>query len=310
MNLAAQGDTWGITGPSFLILYIVTVVAVAILAAIHRRILFAGDSGAHVERLDPQQVAYLNGGDRLAVYAALGGLRGAEAIDSNPGKTLRQAGPLPAGATALDSAIYNAAGRGIRARDVIGDEWVVAALRQLREALEAQRLAVPPARAKVARLWALAGAALVLLGVARLVDGLQNDKPVLFLIGAIVLAVILSISMLRRSRRRATRVADKGMTALRRKHEYLSPRMSPSYATYGATGAGMGIALFGAASLYTMDPAFASEAEIQRINSSAGAGGSSSSCGGGSSDGGGSSCGGGGSSCGGGGGCGGGGCGG
>ncbi|MEU4222212.1 TIGR04222 domain-containing membrane protein [Actinoplanes sp. NPDC026623] len=309
MNLAAQGDTWGITGPSFLIIYLGAVVTVAILAAIHRRILFAGNRSSHIERLGPQQIAYLNGGDRLAVYAALGGLRSAGAIAGGSDKTLNQSGPLPADATPLDSAIYNAAGRRIRSRDITGDQWVVAALRQLREGLEAQGLAVPPAQVKTARLWALAGAALVLLGVARLIDGIQNERPVVFLVGAVGIAVLVSISILRNTRRRATRVADKGMTALRTRHDYLSPRQSPSYATYGASGAAMGVALFGTASLYTMDPAFAAEAEVQRTHAFGDAGASSyssgSSCGTSSS-----SCGGGGSSCGGGGGCGGGGCGG
>jgi hypothetical protein len=65
----------------------------------------------------------------------------------------------------------------------------------------------------------------------------------------------------------------------------------------------MGVALFGASTLFLLDPAFAAEAEIHRATSG-GAGGD-----GGSSGSAGSSCSG-GSSCGGGGGCGGGGCGG
>jgi uncharacterized protein (TIGR04222 family) len=299
MNLAAQGDTWGISGPAFLVLYSAMIVAVLILSAIHRRILFAGDRTASVDRLGPQQVAYLNGGDRLAVYAALGGLRGAGAIAGGPGKTLYQAGPLPAGVTPLDSAIYNAAGRRIRARDLTGDEWVGAAVRQLREGLEAQGLAVAPATLKVARLWALVAAAMVLLGVGRFVDGLQNDKPVTYLVIAIIVGIFVTIGLMTR-KRRATRAADKGLAALRKQHAYLSPGQSPSYATYGATGAAMGVALYGTAALYTMDPAFAAEADIQRINSSGGTSGggdsgSSSSCSGGSS------CGGGGGGCGGGG---------
>jgi hypothetical protein len=86
------------------------------------------------------------------------------------------------------------------------------------------------------------------------------------------------------------------MSSVRQSYQHLSPGQSPSYATYGAAGAAMGVALYGAASLYTMDPAFAAEAEIQRISASGGTSGSSSSCGSGSS-----SCGGGGGGCGGGG---------
>jgi uncharacterized protein (TIGR04222 family) len=300
MNLAAQGDTWGIPGPAFLVLYFAAIAAVLILSAIHRRVLFSGNRNAPVDRLGPQQVAYLNGGDQLAVYASLGGLRGAGAITGGPGKTLQQSGPMPAGTTPLDSAVYNAAGRRIRARDLTGDQWVVAAVRQLREGLEAQGLAVTPAKLKAARAWALVGALVVLAGVARLVDGLQNDKPVGFLVVAIVVAVVLTIMLLTR-RRRATHAADKGLRALRQQHAYLAPHQSPSYATYGATGAAMGVALWGTATLYTMDPAFAADAEVQRINASSGSGsggdsGSSSSC-----SSGGSSCGGGGGGCGGGG---------
>jgi uncharacterized protein (TIGR04222 family) len=300
MNLAAQGATWGIPGPAFLVLYFAAIAAVLILSAIHRRVLFSGNRNAPVDRLGPQQVAYLNGGDQLAVYASLGGLRGAGAITGGPGKTLQQSGPMPAGTTPLDSAVYNAAGRRIRARDLTGDQWVVAAVRQLREGLEAQGLAVTPAKLKAARAWALVGALVVLAGVARLVDGLQNDKPVGFLVVAIVVAVVLTIMLLTR-RRRATHAADKGLRALRQQHAYLAPHQSPSYATYGATGAAMGVALWGTATLYTMDPAFAADAEVQRINASSGSGsggdsGSSSSC-----SSGGSSCGGGGGGCGGGG---------
>ena len=307
MYLAAQGDTWGIPGPAFLVLYGAALVAVLILSAVHRRILFAGDRTAAVDRLGPQQIAYLNGGDRLAVYAALGGLRAAGAIAGGPGRTLHQSGPLPAGVTPLDTAIYNAAGRRIRARDLSGDQWVGAAVQQLREGLEAQGLAVTPARRKAARAWGLAGAALILAGVARFVDGLQNDKPVGFLVPAVIIAFILTVVLMTRSRR-ATYAADKAMRALRQQYVYLAPHQSPSYATYGATGAAMGVALYGTATLYTMDPAFAAEAEVQRINSASGAGSggdggsssasSGSSCGGGGGGGGGG-CGGGGGGCGG-----------
>jgi uncharacterized protein (TIGR04222 family) len=300
MVLAAQGDTWGIPGPTFLIFYIGAIVAIWILAAIHRRILFAGTRGTDVERLSPQQIAYLNGGDRLVVYAALGGLRAAGAISSAPDKTLYQSGPMPSEITPIDTAVYHAAGRRIRARDIITDQWVAAALRELREGLEYRGLAVSTATMQTARRWAVAGAVVTVLGIARLLSGIGNDKPVTFLIPAIIIAGILSFILVMKTQR-ATRAAQKGLLTVRRRHQYLAPQQSPSYATYGAAGAAMGVALFGTASIYTMDPAFAAEAEIQRINSSgmtggsgdSGSGGGSSSCGGGGGGGGGGGCGGG-----------------
>ena len=297
--LAAQGDTWGIPGTTFLLLYLTAVVSVAVLAAVHRSFLFAGTRGAHVDKLGPQQIAYLNGGDRLAVYAALGGLRGANAISSASDKTLWQSGPMPSGVTPLDTAVYNAAGKRIRAREVIADPWVRSALDELRTGLEARGLAVSPATMRVARMWALAGLALIVVGVARLLAGFANGKPVSFLFVGVAAAVIVTLK-LRTGPRHATNAARKSMAQVRRQYDYLSPQQSPSYATYGATGAAMGVALFGAASLYSMDPAFAAEAEIQRHNGGGdagsfggGDGGSGSSCSGGSS------CGGGGGGCGG-----------
>jgi uncharacterized protein (TIGR04222 family) len=296
-------DTWGIPGPTFLFYYLGAMVAVAILAAIHRKILFHGPRGARVDHLGPQQLAYLNGGERLAVYTALGGLRAAGAIGTGPGRTLVQTGYLPPGSTPLDNAIYNAAARGLRARDVQSEQWVATALTQLRDGLEANGLAVSATKMREARLWVIGGLALLVVGVARLATGVSNDKPVAFLVPLIFFAAVLTIAQVKR-KRYATDVAVKGMRELRRANEHLSPRQSPAYATYGVTGAAMGVALFGAASLYSMDPAFAAEAEVQRV---AATGGSSGYDGGSSSSGGSCS---GGSSCGGGGGCGGGGCGG
>jgi uncharacterized protein (TIGR04222 family) len=298
-------DTWGIPGPTFLIYFIGAMVAVAILAAIHRKILFRGPRGARVDHLGPQQLAYLNGGDRLAVYTALGGLRAAGAIATGPGRTLVQTGYLPPGSTPLDNAVYNAAARGVAAGELRSEQWVATALEQQRDDLEARGLAVSAARLREARLWVIAGLAILAVGVARLLAGISNDKPVGFLIPLLFFALVLTLAQLVRTRY-ATNAAIRGMNELRRANQHLSPRQSPAYATYGATGAAMGVALFGAASLYSMDPAFAAEAGIQRIAATGGATGYGSS---GGSDGGGSSCSG-GSSCGGGGGCGGGGCGG
>jgi uncharacterized protein (TIGR04222 family) len=288
-------DTWGISGPVFLLVFGGAIVAVAILSTVHRRALFAGDAGADVERLGPQQIAYLNGRGKLAVYTALGGLRAAGAIGSGPDKTLTQGGPLPSGVTPLDTAVYNAAGRRIRARDVNDDQWVVAAIDQLRAGLEASGLATTAGQRRTARLWGIAGGALVVLGIVRFAAGVANDKPVGFLVVAIAAAVIVTIVLVSKSSATATRAAVKGVGRLRTSRDYLSPGQSPSYATYGASGAAMSVALFGTGSLYAMDPDFAGGVGIQQAGTFGSSGGGSCSSG---------------SSCGGGGGCGGGGCGG
>jgi uncharacterized protein (TIGR04222 family) len=298
MTLAAAGDTWGIPGPTFLAYFVGALLAIAVLSALHRYVLFAGRSGADVSRLGPQQVAYLGGGDKIAVYTALAGLRASGAIGSDADRTLQPTGPLPSGVTPLDTAVYNAAGRRLRCRDIVSDQWVATALKQLRNGLESAGVATTAAQRSIARLWAVPSAVLFVVGALRIVAGTRNDRPVGYLVPLTFFALLLTFVAVSRARTTRTRAATKGMAQLRRQRAYLAPGQSPSYATYGAAGAAMGVALFGAASLYAMDPAFAAEAEIQRI----GAGGTSSGFGGDGGDG--SSCSG-ASSCGGGGGCGG-----
>lgn len=306
MALAAPGDTWGISGPSFLALYFFLIVAVAVLSSVHRRILFRGPSSVNATGLGPQQVAYLNGGDRLAVYTALGGLRAAGAIGSGPGRTLTQTGPLPSGVTPLDRAVHHAAGGHVRARDVGSDQWVVSALDELRTGLERGGYSTTRGQRRAALMWGVAGGAAVLLGIGRLVDGLQNDKPVGFLIPLIFLAGLVTVVMLAKASTTKTKAAGRAVRDLQKRNRHLAPSQQPAYATYGATGAAMGVALFGAGALFAMDPAFAAEAEIQRAAATGAGSSAPGGCGGGSSDSSGSGS----SSCGGGSGCGGGGCGG
>lgn len=303
-SLAASGDTWGIPGPTFLALFAVLAGVLVIAALIHRGILFAGRRDLPADRLGPQQAAYLNGGEKLAVYTALGGLRGAGAIGVSADRTLAPAGSMPAGVTPLDQAVYNAAGKRIRPRDLQGDPWVANALTQLREELEAAGLAPTREARRAARAVPLLMLALLGLGIVRVLAGLAGDKPVGFLIALLVVWTPITLVFLFKVPRH-TRAARQALSDLRRYHVHLSPANGPAYATYGPAGAAMGVALFGAASLWAFDPAFAAEAEIQRQYASAGGsggyyGGSSGGDSGGSSGG----------DSGGGGGCGGGGCGG
>ncbi|MBQ1073426.1 TIGR04222 domain-containing membrane protein [Micromonospora sp. C31] len=299
--LAAPGDTWGIPGPVFLSGYLLAAVVIVVGTLVHRLSALAGPPVGHVGHLGPQQVAYLNGGQQLAIWASVGALRSYGAIGVRPDRRLTTGGPLPAGITPLDQAIHFAAGRNATTRELARDEWVGRALDQLRTSLEQHGLALAPARRAALRLGAFLLTALLLVGMARIVAGLANDRPVGWLVLSQLPLIVVAVLLHRVPWR--TRAATRTLRDLRRRHTYLAPASAPAYATYGAAGAAMGVALFGTASLYAMDPGFAAEAEIRR---QAIGGGSS----GGSSCGGGGSCSGGSDGGGGGGGCGGGGCGG
>ena len=298
MSPYAADATWGIPGPTFLAVYLCAAVTLTGLALLHRRFLFAGSSAPSMHGLGSQQVAYLNGGQRLAVYTALGGLRAAGALSSGPKGTLVQSGPMPAGATPLDVAVYNAAGRRAAVRSLHTDPWVVTATTQVREGLQERGLLPTTAQLRAVRLWSLAMLALLVLGVVRVLSGIANGRPYVLLI-ILVAAVGLVTGLLRWKTPKRTRTGDSALAAERRQHHHLAPANHPAYATYGASSVAMGVALYGPATLYAMDPTFAASSGIHRVTASGSGGGST--CGGGATAGASGSCGGGGGGCGGGG---------
>ena len=74
-GLAADFDTWGVPSATFLAFYLAATVLFVAGVLIHRRALLAGRSAPPPDQLNPQQVAYLNGREELAVWASLGTLR-------------------------------------------------------------------------------------------------------------------------------------------------------------------------------------------------------------------------------------------
>ena len=267
-GLAAVGDTWGISGPVFLLLFFLAAAVLTVATVLHRRFLFGGAPDFQgVERLHPQQVAYLNSASRayrtqLTVDTALGGLRAAGILGMKDG-SLVTSGPLPPGATPLDQAVYHAAGQRVRPRDLRTHPWVVAAIDQLRQGLEAAGLLETARQRRSARLIPLLLLGLLGLGVVRLVAGLTDGKPVLLLVlmlaafSVVTLVLLLALPL-------RTRAANSALSQLRVHHAHLSPKSSPAYATYGAAGAAMGVALFGGVALWGLDPGFAAEAQVER----------------------------------------------
>jgi uncharacterized protein (TIGR04222 family) len=297
--IAATGDTWGLSGPGFLQLYAILGVAALITALIWRRRATAGRNPGEYRQLEPVELAYLNGGATLAIQTSLAGLHCAEAVDSGPtAGTVVASGAMPAGFEDVGYALHSALAT---PRTVVGLSSVSGvrdALRRLTDRLTTDGLLLSPAQRRAARAAALPVFALAGLGVVRLFAGVANHKPV----GLLVLAVLVTLAVAA-GLCVVPRVSAAGraqLSRLRSTNAHLAPKLAPSWATYGAGGAMLGVALFGTQSLWAADPRFANQAGIPQAMSA----GSSSSGG----DSGGSGCG--GSSCGGGGGCGGGGCGG
>jgi uncharacterized protein (TIGR04222 family) len=295
-------DTWGISGPRFLLIYVALLaVTVAGVVLARRRALAAPDGAAVPARLDRYEAAYLNGGCDLAATTAVSSLLRAGQLAPSPRRRSRRrlvAGTAPpAGAHPVEWATYQlVAARPDQPHWALGAELcrepAMAAVRErLRQggltATDEQR-----ARYRAAGLWFLPVA---VLGVARVAAGTANGRPVGFLVVLLVVTVVLAVAL-------CLRVPD--ATELgRRTLERLRAETGRPAAGASASELAMATALFGAGVLWAADTETAVALRIPREHG-AHLGGS---WGGDAGGGGGGSCGGGGGC---GGGCGGGGCGG
>jgi uncharacterized protein (TIGR04222 family) len=287
-------DTWGISGPQFLQVYLIVAVGAVVLAVLLRTLVTRG-SGSRDAQLSPTEVGYLAGGRLRAVQAAVAGLRAAGAVDARPGSTLLARSGYPGG-DELAYAVYSRLGREVTLADLPYDTGVAAALDRMRDRLVRAGLLLSGGQRGTARALALLILAVSGLGAARIVAGVANHKAVGYLAPLAMLTFLVGLVMLRNIPQ-ASRVGRGAVARHRRTTRHLAPRSNPSWSTYGMAGAALGVALYGTAALWAADPAFATAAGVPVMTT--GSGGSSdggSSCG--SSDGGG------------GGGCGGGGCGG
>jgi Predicted membrane protein len=290
--LAATGDTWGISGPTFLLAYLVVAAVVWVAGIRARRALadprdarFTGDLTTR-----PHDVAYLNGGAELAVFSALSALHLRGAITSSRG-TVQAVGRLDPGTDELERAIHFTAAGAVHRRRLPFHRPVETALAAAQQRLVAAGLLLSEEQRRQIKqvgVWMLAVAG---LGLVRLLVGIAEAKSVGFLVVAMLGVITVAVAQLVRAPRR-TKLGDRTLAVLREEHHALAPEMAPDWTVYGPAGAALGIGVFGTGALWAADPAFADELAAQRVT----AGGSSDggSYYGGGGDGGGSSDGGGG----------------
>ena len=298
-----SGDTWGISGPVFLLVYVLLAVMVAVTVRRTRRALTDVPATRPVDRLAerPYDVAYLNGGADLALCAALSAMhRSGTIATAGHGTVVAAARPEPR-TDELERAVHHAAVVAVPRRE-LGDAGAVAsALHRIESRLVDAGLLLSAERRASMRATAWWIFALAALGVVRIIDGIANGRAVGFL--ALLVLAVLVIGVVARVRvPRRTRAGDAALRRLVDDHHALSPATGPDWEVYGPSGAALAVGVFGVGALWAADPAFAGELALQRVAAGSAVGGSS----GGGDSGGHSS----GSSCGGGGGCGGGGCGG
>ncbi len=294
-------DPWGISGPDFVVFYVTLLVAVLLV-----RLVVTGIAGAWARRpgrAQPgppptvYQLAFLAGGPDRAADAAIAALVERGQLRVNSYKQISKAGTQPV--EPLERAVFDVAKLKttavIRAK-VRGS----AAMRALADGLD-QRGLLASANREVRAFGLVLQLAVLVLGVARLVNGIALGRPVGILLFLTLLAAVLAVASGAGLKAGTRRPSAAGHRVLGQARAAASGPM-PAGALAGGVllgGAVAAVALGGWA-MYPDDELSAA------LMPSAGSGGGGSSGGSSCS---GSSCSS-GSSCGGGGGCGGGGCGG
>ncbi|MFI6516635.1 TIGR04222 domain-containing membrane protein [Spirillospora sp. NPDC050679] len=265
MALSAAGGAWGVPGPLFIGIFVPLAVVLTALVLHVRRAMLADEPPER--ELDLYELAYLEGGADRAVLAALARLRAEEAVEATADGQVRATSAPRDSGDGLDDAVHALLReKAVGPRSLTWQPGVYSALGRVREGLERDGLLIGSA-VRRRRRWALPPlAALALLGAVRIVFGVRDGHPVLFLVATvIVLTVVLAVMAVdpRAAMGKRTPAGERALSEAKERYRYLRPDHTPAWATYGAVGAGLGVALFGLTAMTALDPAFAEEAMLR-----------------------------------------------
>lgn len=234
------GDTWGISGPEFLQIFVLLAAGGLILALVWRWAARRSADPAGVRQQGPDALAYLNGGPSLAVYTSVTGLRWAQSVTGGPtsgtlvasdargpapGLDQQGGGLLPAGFNELDHAVHAALARPRDIGTLPAEPGVAGALRRVEERLVADGLLLSAGQRAVIRSASLIMVAVTALGAARIAAGLANHKPALYLILLTVVTLVISLRLL--AAPKVSRAGRRVLAQARIGAAYLRPSLKP-----------------------------------------------------------------------------------
>lgn len=274
MGTSLAADTWGVPDPAFLGIYLALGAVAALLAVVLRRRIAAGDPhGAHGLDDRPEDVAYLNGGPELAVYAALSAMHVDRTVVTSERTTgqVCAAGHPGRSATALQRAIHLAARRLTPGRMLRTHTPVHAELVRIAQRLETDGLLVSGADRGRYRAAAWLPGAVAVLGVVRLVVAGATGRPTGSL-AVLVLAVSVATLVLATRVPHRTSAGETALASVRARHGALSPDMRPDWANAGSGAAALSVGAFGVGAMLAAEPGFARELAAQKVATLGGAG--------------------------------------
>jgi uncharacterized protein (TIGR04222 family) len=286
----ASGDTWGISGPKFLLLYGFALIVVIVLVTIARRALLGGGRPSGMvasAALSVDEIAFLSGGAPGLGASALVALREhGEAATLDLRKILAVGNVNRPDASPaqreLHAAMLKAGSVSARRVGLLAGRTQAAAV--ARRSLGSRGLLTTLSLRNRIRLLSLLYVALLAVGVVRFIDGVQGDKRVTYLALLLVLTLVIWRYSLR-----VPNVTRAGRAALR------DARVESATLRAGSLPGdrALAVALFGIGALWLAEPALATELGFARANAVASGSDNitwndtSSSCGGGGGCGGG-----------------------
>lgn len=294
-------NPFDLKGPDFLQVYFILLLGAFVFAGGLRWLLRAPGAGfrLNVLNLSPYEIAYLAGGEKGAVYAAVAHLAHIGAIAIRPvSRTVSAtAEALPADAAPFEQTIFSLvhSGQGISIPTL--QRMASGPAYRLRSRLVEEGFVLSESAAQVARFTPfLVMAASLLMGAVKIYLGVAREKPVLYLVVMCVVAAVVSCALFLRPIHRSRR-GDAALARLKAGHAPLKHQASARVEALTGQELAIAMALFGSGILTSEALRPLQKAYAREEGSGWMGGGTGGSCG--------SSCGGGG-----GGGCGGGGCGG
>ena len=297
--LMLQINPLEMTGPQFLKFYVILMIVAAIVARLLKRALVSPrwTDSRHIN-LDPYEAAYLRGGARQAVDAAIAMLAQRQLLKvSKTARTVSTTAPLPAGAHWFERAVHQtiSPSSGRQINDIRSSSLLEPHTDRLAEQLKQRGLIPDDTRWQMARVVSgLLMLAVLALGVMKVFVGVSRHRPVGFLVFLCIITGIITMIVIN-SRPARTRLGEQALTQLRGESAALqmAARTRPELLASGDVA--LAIGLFGIEALAFTNDTWTDLRAALRPPPSTSSGSSSSSCGGSSCSS--SSC---GSSCGGG----------
>jgi uncharacterized protein (TIGR04222 family) len=259
---SAAADTWGISGPTFLLYFVVAAVLAFATTTGLRWMLRRGQPAT--AELHPYEIACLSNRE-LAVTASLAAFRVDDVIEVGS-DGLKIISRDPGAQTPLDEAVLHAIDQGTHSRvgTLALHPKVTRALYTLENRLRSQGLMTGDGLRTRYRLATIPLGLVIAIGLARLVSGIAGGKPVLFLVLLLVPVTIGWVALLLIVRLpQLTRAGVRELVAAQTRHRALNPSASPAWSTNGSDDMALAVALFGESALHAYDPEFAQVVTFQ-----------------------------------------------